>query len=150
MGAIRGPLGCFEYPGVVYQTLRSVIFWSASSRVHIVPNTTRWMSRSLLVRCTAPAKRRRRLRIVVPTLSHCAFLEPWCMTCGGRCAVGAESQSINDPHLVFMRRLRCAVRSSAKCSRPRSQVTHPYRRVSITFHMNGASSISYGSRLKRS
>ena len=39
-----------------------------------VPNITRWSSRSLVVRCTAPAKRRRRLRMVVSTLSHCAFL----------------------------------------------------------------------------
>ena len=35
----------------------------------IVPNTTRWVSRSLVFRCTTPAKRRRRLRMVVSTLS---------------------------------------------------------------------------------
>ena len=40
----------------------------------IVPNITRWVSRSLAVRCPAPAKRRRRLRIAVSMLSHCAFL----------------------------------------------------------------------------
>ena len=34
----------------------------------------RRVSRSLCVRCTPPADRRRRLRMVVPTLSLCAFL----------------------------------------------------------------------------
>ena len=38
----------------------------------IVPNVKRWVGRSLLIRCTAPAKRRRRLQLVVSTLSHCA------------------------------------------------------------------------------
>ena len=38
------------------------------------PNIIRWVGRSLVVRCTASAKRRRRLRMVVSTLSHCAFL----------------------------------------------------------------------------
>ena len=40
----------------------------------IVPTITRLVSRSGFARCTTPAKRRRRLRIVVSTLSHCAFL----------------------------------------------------------------------------
>ena len=40
----------------------------------IVPNITRRVSRSLCVRCTPPAKRRRPLRIIVSTLSHCALL----------------------------------------------------------------------------
>ena len=53
----------------------------------IVPNMSRWSSRSLVVRCTAPAKSRRRLRVVVPMLSHCAFLRtlaydmPWSVRC---------------------------------------------------------------------
>ena len=61
----------------------------------IVPNFTRWVSRSLVVRCTAPAKRRRRLRIGVSTLSHCAFFE----SLGVRHAVvGAPSAlKTNDP-----------------------------------------------------
>ena len=37
----------------------------------IVPNITLWVSRPSIVRCAAPAKRRRRLRIVVSTLTLC-------------------------------------------------------------------------------
>ena len=71
-------------PSVAPNTLRSstrhwALLFSGRSRpgftpAAIVPNITRWVSHSLLVRCTAPAKTRRRLRIVVQTLSHCAFL----------------------------------------------------------------------------
>ena len=55
----------------------------------IVPNITRRVSRSLCVRCTPPANRRRRLRMVVSTLSHLAFLRA---LAGGLCVVGAGSQ----------------------------------------------------------
>ena len=40
----------------------------------IVPNIVRRVSGSLCVRCTAHAKRRRRLQMVVSTLSRCAFV----------------------------------------------------------------------------
>ena len=42
----------------------------------IVPNVTRRVSRSLCVRCTTPAKRRRRLRVIVSTLSPCLLKGP--------------------------------------------------------------------------
>ena len=92
----------------------------------IVPNITRWVRRSLFVRCTAPAKRRRRLRMIVSTLWHCDFLRAlaydmrWSVSCRRWKPVTRR------------RNLCCGVRSSAKCSLPRVRVTHPYSRVSIT------------------
>ena len=38
------------------------------------PSITRWVSRPLVVRCTAPGKTKRRWRMVVSTLSHFFFL----------------------------------------------------------------------------
>ena len=72
------------HPSVARNTLRSstkhwVQFYSGRlgpgfSPPAIVPDITRRVSRSLCVRCTAPANRRRRLRMVVSTLSHGAFV----------------------------------------------------------------------------
>ena len=130
-------------------------FFSGRPRPGLTPpaiasNIRRWVSRSLVVRCTAPANRRRRLRIVVSTLSHCAFLRA--LAYDIRWSVRYRRWKP-----MNLRRLWGAVRSLAKCSRPRAQVTHPYNRVSITsvcsrrtFNMNGASSIPYSSRLKPS
>ena len=67
----------FEYPDVVYQTLGPVLFprpRPVFTSPANAPNITRWVSRSLVVSCTAPAKRSRHLRMVVSTPSHCAFL----------------------------------------------------------------------------
>ena len=71
------------HPSVARNTLRlSTRYWArffsglpgpGFSPPAIVPNITRRVGRSWCVRCTPPAKRRRRL-LVVSTLSHCAFL----------------------------------------------------------------------------
>ena len=47
----------------------------AFSRPTTVPNITRRVSCSFFVRCTAPAKRRRRLRVIVSTLSDLLLVE---------------------------------------------------------------------------
>ena len=103
----------------------------------VVPNSTRRVSRSLCVHCTPPAKRRRRLQMVVPTLSHCAFLR----------ALAYDMWSVRCRRwkpMVRKRNLWCGVRSSAKCYLPRVHVAHPYS-SSITsafsmrnFRANGA------------
>lgn len=76
MGDIRGPPGGFEYPEVVWLHTRPSFFLVAPgpgfSSLAIVTHIMRWINRLLVVRCTAPAKWRRRLRMVVSTLSHCA------------------------------------------------------------------------------
>ena len=75
-----------------------------------VPNITRSVSRSLVVCCTPPAKSRRRLRKVVSTLSHYAFLRAlsydmrWSMRCRRR------------KPMTRRRRLWHPVQSSRTCS----------------------------------
>ena len=52
--AFRGYLGGLKHPVVVYKTMDEFIFWSAWSQIFlpaIVPSITRWISRSLFVRC---------------------------------------------------------------------------------------------------
>ena len=59
----------------------------------IVPNITQWVSRSMPVRCPAAAQRE---AVVCGWLSQRLHIvsswDPRRMTCGGRCAVGPESQ----------------------------------------------------------
>ena len=117
----------------------------------IAPNITRRVSRSGFARCTAPAKRRRRLRTAVSTLSHWAFLRAlayvmrWLVRCR-RWEVVIRTGS-----------LWCALWTTAKCSTPRVHVTHPYSSVPITsdfstriFTVNEAVSISHRFRVNRS
>ena len=72
----------------------------------IFPNITRRVGRSLCVRCTAPAKRRRRLRMVVSALSQCAFLRAvaYDMRWSERCQRWKS--------MIRRGNLYCAVRSS--------------------------------------
>ena len=81
-GAIPGHLGGLECPlmSTRQQTARDCaplarLCSAAESRGSTyVPNMTRWASRSLFVRRTIPEERRRRFRIVVSRLLHCALL----------------------------------------------------------------------------
>ena len=120
-------------PSVTRNTLRSSTrHWSqffsgqpglGCSPPDTVPNITRRVNSSLCVRYMADANRRRRLRMVVSTLPHCAFL---------RALVYDIRWSVRCRRWKPMIRRRnpwCAVRSSAKCSLPRVRVTHPYSRV---------------------
>ena len=111
----------------------------------IVPNIIRRVSSSGFARCTAPEKSRRRLRIVALPPSHCALLRAFAydMRWSVRCRRWKP--------VVQRRSLRYALWSStAKCSTPRVQVTHPCSDVSITsdfimraFNVNEAVSTSY-------
>ena len=61
---------------------------SGFSPPFVAPNITRRVSRSGFARCMPPANRRRRLRILVSALSHCAFSRTlaydlrWSARCG--------------------------------------------------------------------
>ena len=93
----------------------------------IVPNITRGGSRPSFCRVMAPAKKSRRLRMVVSMLSHRVLLRTfayervvWSVRCR-RCK------------LVTRRRTWCTVWSFAMCFALRVHVTHPYHSsVSIT------------------
>ena len=106
---------------------------------------TRRVSLSLCVRSTAPANRRRRLRMVVSTLS-CALLRA--LAYGMRWSVRCRRWK----PMIRRRNLWCAIRSLAKCSLPRVHVTHPceigFDHLGFSmrnFRANGAASISYSS-----
>ena len=97
----------------------------------------------------APRKRRRRLQMVVSTISHWAFVRA--LAYDMRWSVRFWRWK----PMTRKRRLWCAVRSSAKCSWPRVK-TNVQHRVPITstfnrrtFRVNGSSFISYSSRLNR-
>ena len=71
-------------------------------------------------RCTPPAKRRHRLGIFVPMLSHRVFLRGrWHTTCGGRCVVGDGRQRSEGGACGT----RCGAQRSAPC-RESSSLTH--------------------------
>ena len=107
-------------PSVTWKTLRSPTrYWAevfsggpgpGFSPPVVVPSITRRFSRSLVVRCTTPAKRRRHLCMVVSTLSNSAFLRAlaydmrWSVRCRRR------------KPMIRRTSLWCAVRGSAKCS----------------------------------
>ena len=148
--------GVSLYPSVALNTVMS----STRRRAHVFPgrpgpgfsplvqNITRRLIliRSDFARCTAPAKRGRRLRIAVSVLSRCALLRAMAYDMRGwvRCRR-------REP--TFRRRSsRCALWTTAKCYAARVHVTHPHSRVSIasdfsmcTFSVNEAVSISYSS-----
>ena len=117
----------------------------------IVPNIAPRFNCSGFPRCTAPAKTRRSLRIVVSTLSQCAFFR----------ALAYDMQLLvrcrRWKPMIRRRSLRCALWSTAKCSSPRVHFTHPYSSVSHhqglgmrTFSVNEAVSISHSTSLNRS
>ena len=100
---------------------------------------------SIVCRATAPAKKSRRLRMVVSMLSH-RLLEAF--------TYERVVQSVRCRRWKPMTRRRtwCADRSLAKCCALRVHVTHPYSRVSITsafrirtFRLSGAVVLSYNS-----
>ena len=140
----------FVDPSVARNTLRSSTrhgarFFSGRpgsgfSPPAIVPNITRRVNRSLCVHCRVPANRRRRLRMVVSTLSHCGFLRAlaYDMSWFVRCRRWKPN--------TRRRNLRCAVRNSETCSLPSIHVTHPYSRVSITSALPCATSERTGQR----
>ena len=113
----------------------------------IVPNVIRRISRSLCLRCTPPAKGRRRLRMLVSTLSHCAFVRAlaYDMRWSVRCRQWKP--------MIRRRNLWCAVRSSDSSCRGSTLRTRTAGFLSPrpcsmrTFRANGAASISYSSRL---
>ena len=98
----------------------------------IIANITRLGNHPLLCRTTAPAKKSRRLRLVVSMLSHRVFLSAFAYE--RVFAVGTLSVlKANNPTGGLW---WCTVQSLAKCSTPRVHVTHPHNRVSATAAFN--------------
>ena len=82
----------------------------------------------MVVHCTARAKRRRSLPIIVSTLAHLCQLE----NLGVQHVMWWSIRCRRWKPMICKRILRCAVRRSAECSRPRVHGPHPYSRVSVT------------------